>query len=113
DPAIKFFCPDVGATVRFDQLGGDAHCPIDPSDASFKRIPDTKCLGRFSDIIGAVLVDEGRVSGDDRKGLEARERSCQVLDNAVGKVTLLRIVTEVGEGKNGDRRLAVERADFY
>src|SRR5690554_5838744 len=108
--AIELLRPDMGATVRFDQLGGDAHGPTHAPDAPFKRVADTERLGYFADIIGAVLVNEGGVAGHDRKGLEARERGCQVLDHAIGEIALLGVVAEIGKREDGDRRLAVKGA---
>ena len=51
-----------------------------------------------------MLVDEGRVAGDDEQPTNARQAGDQILRNAVGEIFPAGIAAGIGEGQHGDRR---------
>ena len=72
-----------GAAV--DELRRDPEPVARPPDAALEHVADAEIVGDLPHIDGAPLVDEARIAGDHREGLEARQRRDDVLDHAVGE----------------------------
>ena len=101
--AVKTLGPLMGTGLGVDELDGDPHAAAGKTDAAFEEIADAELIGDLAGIYRAVLVNEGRVAGDDGEGLEPAQRCDEVLDDAVGEIVLGRIAAEVGEREHGER----------
>ena len=57
--------PDMSATLRFDELGGDADAVARAANAAFEDIADAEFAANSAHIDRLPLVGEARVAGDD------------------------------------------------
>jgi len=51
---------------------------------------------------GSIFVGEARISGDHKEPSDARQRSDDLLDHAIGEVFLFRVAAQVLERQHGD-----------
>ena len=102
--AIIAVRPHVRTGCRFDQLGRDADSIPGLAHAAFKHVPDIKFASDLAHIHRATLVDKRRIARDHPQTREFRQRGDDVLDQAVGKVVLLRIAGHVRKRQYCDRR---------
>ncbi|MCY1231781.1 hypothetical protein D9M72_442410 [compost metagenome] len=86
-----------------DHLGVDADAVGGAAHAAFKNIAHTKFLAHLADIRRLALVGKGGIAGDDEEAGNLREIGDDVLGDAVGEITLLRIAGHVVERQHGDR----------
>src|SRR5262245_6677833 len=91
----------AGAAVY--QLCGYPQPLAGTPQAALKHVADAEILGHLPDVNSTYFVDERRISGDHCETGEAAKRSDDVINHAIGKVVLLRIAAEIGEGQDGQR----------
>jgi hypothetical protein len=92
----------MGPSGGIDELSGDAHSICRFANAPFQQVAHPKLAPDLLRVNGASLVGEARVAGDDEQRLEPGQRRDDVFRNSVGKIILLRIGAQVGEGENSD-----------
>jgi hypothetical protein len=90
--------PEVRATFGVDQLHVHPNLVTSSSHATFEDIPNAQIAADLPHIDGFAFVGEGRVAGDHEASRNPREIGGQVICDAVGKILLVWIVREVGEG---------------
>src|SRR5690349_18630573 len=96
--------------VRYvDQLCRDAHAIAVLSHGAFQEIAHAELATDLLCIDCPTLVGKCRVAGDDEEPPDAGKRGDYLLDHTVGEILLLRIATQIGEGKRRDRRLIGKR----
>ena len=100
--AVVAFRPDIVAGGGVTELNGDAHAVTDLAHAAFDDIADAEFLGDPLHVDRLALVDERRVARDHEEPAQLGKRGDDVLADAVGKILLLRIAAQIGEGKHGD-----------
>jgi len=93
------------AVSRIDQLSGDAHAVSALSHRTFEDIADTKLAADLLHIDRSALVRKARIARDDEEPADAGERRDNLLDHTVGKIFLLRVAAQIGEGQHCDRGL--------
>jgi hypothetical protein len=101
--AVETFGPEVAAAERVDQLRGEADAIGRLAHAALQHVAHAEIAGDLPHVNRPVLVDEGRVAGDDEQPPEARQRGDDVLDHAVGEVLLVGVIRQVGERQHGNR----------
>src|SRR5262245_23163596 len=99
DPSIKPVCPKMCPGGGIDELSRDAHPVCRFANAAFQHVAHPKLAPDLLHIDDAPLVCETRVAGDDKQGLEMRQRRDDVLGYPVGKIFLFRIGAQIGEGE--------------
>ena len=95
--------PEMGTGGCIDQLAADAHPLSGPAQATLEDIADTKVAADLLWVDGFSFIGECRIAGDDKKPAPFRQRCDDVLGNAVDKIFLLGIATDIVKLKNGDR----------
>ena len=90
------------SVLRVDQLAGDPHPIARPADAALEDVAHAELAADLLDVDGFALVGKGAVASDDEQRLEARQRSDNVLHDAVGEIFLVGIATHVLERQHGD-----------
>ena len=95
-------CPPL---LDVDQLRGDPHPVAGLAHAALEHVADAERLGHVRHGDRCLLVDEGRVAGDDVQLGQLREIGDDVLADAVGEILLLGIAAHVVEREHGDRGL--------
>jgi hypothetical protein len=83
---------------RVDQLRGNPDPPAGFAHRAFEDITHAEFAADLLHVDGLTLVRKRRVAGDDKQPADARERSDDLLDHAVGKIFLLRVAAHIGEG---------------
>src|SRR5215469_2802868 len=94
--------PEMGAGGNIDKLAADAHPLSGSAHATFEDIADAKVAASLLEIDGFSFVGECGIAGDDEKPAPFRQRRDDVLGNAVDKIVLLGIATNVVKRKDGD-----------
>src|SRR5260370_42205002 len=92
-----------------NELACDTNSSTSFSDATFENVTNPQFSTHLLNLNRLSLVREGRVTGDDEQGFEARQSGDDVLDDAISKVLLLWIARHVLEGQHGNRRLIRKR----
>jgi hypothetical protein len=103
--AVEPVGPEVRAGLGFDQLGGDAEPRARLAHAALHHIAHAELLPDLADIDRFALVGEARIARDDEQPPDPREAGDEVLDHAVDKIVLGRIVAHILERQHSDRRL--------
>ncbi len=112
DAALVAVGPDVDAGRRVDQLRRDTQSSAGLPHTTFQDVADAELLANLLDAHRLALVGEGRVSRDDEKGADTRQRRGDLLHHAVREIFLFGIAAHVLEGQHGDRRLVGQRQRF-
>ena len=94
--------PQVVSGQRVDKLGADAHLVGRLLDAALKHVADPQVLGHLLYFYRLVLVDEGRVAGDDEEARGLGERRDDSLGDAVGEILLPGVAAQIVEGQHRD-----------
>ena len=89
--------PAVGPGGGFDQLGRYANAVADTPHTALQDIAHTEFASDLPGVGRFALVLEARVAGDDKQLGEAGHLGCDVFDNAVGDILLLRIAAQISE----------------
>src|SRR6476620_6935221 len=92
----------MGTSHSVDQLPGDAHAIAALAYRPFEHVAHTERSRHVLHIYGLALVSEGRITRDHEQPTDAAQFGDDVLDDAVGKVFLLRIAAHVLERQHGD-----------
>jgi hypothetical protein len=71
------------AFCRVDQLRGDPHPPCRFAHRTFEDIADAELAADLLHIDGLASVSKSRIAGDHEQPVNARQRSDDLLDNAV------------------------------
>ena len=111
--AVVALSPEMSAARSVDQLGGDANPVARLANAAFQREPDAEFPAHIGNIERLVLVDEGRVPGDDEQSGHFRQIRDDVLADAVAEIFLLRIPAHIVERKHDDRWLVGQRLGLF
>src|SRR5215469_4799863 len=101
--AVVSLSPEMGAGGDIDKLAADAHALPGSAHATFEDIADAKVAANLLEIDGFSFVGECGIAGDDEKPAPFRQRRDDVLGNAVDKIFLLGIATDIVKRKDGDR----------
>src|SRR5215471_10794621 len=107
--AVVSLSPEMGAGGNIDKLAADAHPLPGPAHATFEDITDAKVTANLPEIDGFSFVSECGIAGDDEKPAPFRQRRDDVLGNAVDKIFLLGIATDIVKREDGDRRPVGQR----
>ena len=107
--AVEFVRPEMGARRGIDQLAGDADAVAGLAHAAFEHVAHAQFARDLLDIDRLALVDEARIARDHEQFLEARQRSDDVFDHAVGEIFLFGIAAHVVERQHRDRRPVRQR----
>ena len=91
----------IGLSV--DQLSTDAHLVARPPDASFEDIAHAQLATDLFRADRFVPIGEGGIARDHETVPDSREVRRQILGDAVGKVLLVGVVTEVSERQYDNR----------
>src|SRR5262249_39311591 len=86
--AIDPVGPEMRAGFGIDQLRVDAYLVAGASDAAFEHVANLQLPPDLLRLDRLALVGEGRIAGDDKTVLDARQVGGQVLGNAVSQVLL-------------------------
>src|SRR5262249_60218514 len=95
--AVVALGPNVLAGLCLDQLCGDADAVAGFTQTTFEHISDTELAPDLFHVDSAALVGEAGVARDHKQRRVARERSDDVLGDAVGEELLLGISAHIGE----------------
>src|SRR6516225_4207463 len=93
----------MGAGGRIDKLAADAHPLPGPAHAALEDIADTKLAADLLWVDGFSFVGECGIASNDEKPAPFRQRSDDVLGNAVDEIFLLGIATDVVKREDCDR----------
>src|SRR6516165_7373986 len=94
----------MGAGGRIDKLAADAHPLPRPAHAALENIADTKLAADLLWVDGFSFVGDCGIASNDEKPAPFRQRSDDVLGNAVDEIFLLGIATDIVKRKDSDRR---------
>src|SRR5215510_2405082 len=100
--AVVSLSPEMGAGGNIDKLAADAHALPGSAHATFEDIADAKVAANLLEIDRFSFVGECGIAGDDEKPAPFRQRRDDVLGNAVDKIVLLGIATDIVKRKNGN-----------
>src|ERR1700758_1805312 len=100
----------MGTSGYIDELAADAHPLPGPAHAPLENIADAKVAANLLEVDRFSFVGECGIAGDDEKPAPFRQRSDNVLGNAVDKIFLLGITTDIVKRKHGDRRPVGQRS---
>src|SRR6266496_2530404 len=81
--------PDMGASLRLNELAGDADTISCLAHTTLQHIAHTKFAGDSPYVQRLGFVDEAGIPGDDEQPLDAREPGDDVLHHPVRKIFLL------------------------
>ena len=81
---------------------GEANSGLRSTYAALNCVCDTESPGQNACVLEAVLEILGRLGRSHEERAEAGELGDDVLGDAFGEVTLLRVLTEISERKNSD-----------
>lgn len=80
----------------------DAHLCACLLNTAFQYVPYAKFLPNLFDIHGLSLIGEDRIAGDDKQLSEFGKSRNEVVGDAVAKIRLLEIATQVLKRQHGD-----------
>ena len=95
--------PQVRAVAAIHQLGHQPQAIAGASDASLDEIAHTQSLGELLCRIRPPFHGEGRTPGHDGKAAEAAQCCNELVDDAVSKILLIRIVAQILERQYSKR----------
>src|SRR5215469_8865744 len=95
--------PEMGAGGYIDKLAADAHPLPGPAHAPLEDVANAKLAANLLEIDGFSFVGECGIAGDHEKPAPFRQCRDDVLGNAVDKIFLFGIATDIVERKDGDR----------
>ena len=98
---VHLLGPQMRAGARVDELRVDADRASHPY-APLEHIPYTQLAANLPGIHGLALECERSVPGNDKASGKSRQITGQVFSDAIGKVVLARIATQVTEGQHDD-----------
>src|SRR6185436_18829229 len=101
---VRLFHPEMRTGARVDELRVDADGVSHPANALLQHISDTQLPADLPGIDGPALECERRVPGNDKASGNSGQVTRQVFGDAIGKVVLARIATQVAEGQHHDRK---------
>src|SRR5687768_325765 len=87
-----------------NKLSGDAEVAASFSDASFKHRVHVQSLAHFANIERRRLESKGRGPGSNLEVRQAGEGIDQLFSEALAKVSLVSIRTQIQERQHGYRR---------
>src|ERR1700694_317814 len=99
----------MSADRGVDELSSDPHPTTRLAHAAFEHVTDTQLTSNLLDVYGLAFVSEGRVTGDNEKRLEPRQRRGDVLHHPVGEMILLRVTAQVLERQDCNGGLVGQR----
>ena len=99
----------MAASLRVNQLSGDANALSGTSNATFNYVAHAEFFADLLNINWLSFLREGRVSSYDEQAFEMGQFRNDVLHDAVGKILLLRVAAHVLEGQDGDGGLVRNR----
>ena len=88
--------------ARVDQFNADANLLTRAAHRTVDEIARTEQLPQLAGITLVVLVDEARVPGDDGIGATNGQAVDQVFRQAVGKIRLLNVSSEISKWQYGN-----------
>src|SRR5215469_271330 len=100
--SIEAISPKMGAGGRIKQLCGNADAVSTSANGAFQEIQDPKLAADLFYVHYSTLVGKARISGNHEEPADARQCGDDLLDHAIGKVTLRRVATQVLERQNCD-----------
>jgi hypothetical protein len=106
--AVEVLGPSVSSSHGVDQLGRNAQAIAPAPYAALQHVAHAQLTADLADIDCLALVLEAGSAGDDKKLGEAGQLGDDVFDNAVGKILLLWIGTQIGKGEDGEGGLVRE-----
>src|ERR1700732_581817 len=83
--------PEMCAIEGFDQLRGDPHTIAGFAHRALENVTDPQLPTNLLYVDRLALVGETRIAGDHEEPADARQRSDDLLDHAVGEIFLLRV----------------------
>src|SRR5262245_62174496 len=86
------------------QLCGNSYPYAHFAYAAFYYVPDSQLATDVCGLDCFPLVEKDRIAGDDKQARELGEVGDEVFSNAIAKILLLGVATQVGKGQDGDRR---------
>src|SRR5262252_400944 len=95
--------PEMGTSGYIDELAADAHSLPGPAHAPLEDIANAKIAANLLEVDGFSFVGECGIAGDHEKPAPFRQSRDDVLGNAVDKIVLLGIATDIVKRKDGDR----------
>ena len=98
---IEPFRPEVRTRFGVDELCQDTDAVVGAADTTFEHVPDSEIAPNFLNVHCFSLVDKGRVPGDHGQASDPGKRRDDVFGNAVRKVHLGWIITQIVERKHG------------
>src|SRR6516225_2840961 len=101
--------PEMGTGGCIDQLAADAHPLSGPAQATLEDIADSQVAADLLGVGGFSFVRKCGIAGDNEKPAPFRQRCDDVLGNAVDKIFLLGIATDIVKWKNSNRRSVEQR----
>src|SRR5262249_52898404 len=107
--AVEAVGPEMRPVRGVDQLRSDPHATACLANRTFQDVADTEFAAHPLHVDRLAFVSEGRIAGDDEEPADARERSDDLLDHAVGEVFLFGVAAHVREWQNRNGRLVGER----
>src|SRR5262249_26031990 len=103
--AIVPFGPDVCAGGCIDELSGNAYPRARLPHAALEDIANVESFCDLAHINVLTLELEGRCPRCNEEPAQPRQSCDELLDNAVGKIFLLRVATHVLKGQDCNRGL--------
>ena len=85
-------------------MGIDTDPASDALDAAFDDITNAELRTDLSRVHKPAAVTEGGIGGDYERLGEARQIGGQIFGDGVGKILLIAIGAQIGEGQNDDRQ---------
>jgi hypothetical protein len=87
----------MAAVLRLDELTRNPDSVRHLPHTAFEEIANTQVAANLLHIHSAVLVDEARITSDDKQPFDPREVGDDVLNHPVGKVVLVLVTAHVNE----------------
>ena len=89
----------MGAGRRVDELSCDAYPTFGLTDAAFDDVAHAKFASDLLLVYRPALVGEARVARDHEQPADARQGRDDLFYDAVGKIVLFDVATEVSNGR--------------
>ena len=104
DVFLEAVGPKMRAGARIDELGVDAHPVLVALHRAFQHIAHAELPADLPGVDVLALEAEGGIAGDHEAIVDARQIGRQILRDAVREIILARVVREIGEGEDDDRK---------
>ena len=92
------------ARARIDESGVDADPVLVALHRTFEDVAHAELPADVSGVDVLALEAEGGIAGDHEAIVDTRQIGRQILRDAVREIILVRVVREIGEGKDYDRK---------